>query len=206
MGYEADIEVWIDGVSARGKAMLEEREILFRPEGKRGATVRVVLDGATELSADDGTLIVKNTESELRFVLGRAAAKWLAKAKAPPSRLAKLGLRDGVRFVVRNVDDPAFDAELAAAGLVPSSRLSKAIDVVLYCARSQADLDVIESFIEKTSSAVAIWVVWPKGKKELTETHVRARAHEAGLVDVKVVRFSDLLSALKLVVRKSERR
>jgi hypothetical protein len=45
-----------------------------------------------------------------------------------------------------------------------------------------------------------IWVVWPKGRREFTEDHVRAAALAAGLTDVKVVAFSATHSALKLVI------
>ena len=51
----------------------------------------------------------------------------------------------------------------------------------------------------------AIWVVWPKGRRELTEDHVRAKALASGLVDVKVVAFSGTLSALKLVIPVAKR-
>ena len=46
----------------------------------------------------------------------------------------------------------------------------------------------------------AIWAVWTKGQKALTETHVRDAAKAQGLVDVKVMSFSPELSALKLVI------
>jgi hypothetical protein len=45
-----------------------------------------------------------------------------------------------------------------------------------------------------------VWVVWPKGRKELREDDVRAAGGPAGLVDVKVMAFSDTLSGLKMVV------
>ena len=51
----------------------------------------------------------------------------------------------------------------------------------------------------------AIWVVWPKGGKELREDDVRAFGAKVGLVDVKVVSFSDSLSGLKMVIPVKER-
>jgi hypothetical protein len=47
--------------------------------------------------------------------------------------------------------------------------------------------------------------VWVKGRKELNENHVREAALDAGLVDVKVARFSETHSALKLVVPRARR-
>ena len=50
-----------------------------------------------------------------------------------------------------------------------------------------------------------IWVVWAKGRKEFREDDVRAYGPTAGLVDVKVMSFSDVLSGLKLVIPVKDR-
>jgi hypothetical protein len=36
-----------------------------------------------------------------------------------------------------------------------------------------------------------IWVVWPKGQQHIRQADVMAAAKRAGLVDVKIVAFSD---------------
>ena len=52
----------------------------------------------------------------------------------------------------------------------------------------------------------AIWVVAPKGKgAPLKDTEIMAAARSAGLVDTKVVSFSDSQTALKLVIPLAER-
>ena len=51
----------------------------------------------------------------------------------------------------------------------------------------------------------AIWVVWPKGRKELREDDVRAFGPGVGLVDVKVVSVSEILSGLKMVIPLAQR-
>ena len=68
-----------------------------------------------------------------------------------------------------------------------------------------ADLARIPALIEWIHPAGALWAVWPKGRKELNENHIREAALDAGLVDVKVARFSATHSALKLVVPKAKR-
>ena len=57
----------------------------------------------------------------------------------------------------------------------------------------------------RIGGAGALWAVWAKGRKELNENHVRDAALAAGVVDVKVARFSPTHSALKLVVPKAKR-
>ena len=47
--------------------------------------------------------------------------------------------------------------------------------------------------------------MWRKGQRDLNENHVREAALDAGLVDVKVARFSATHSALKLVVPRAKR-
>ena len=51
----------------------------------------------------------------------------------------------------------------------------------------------------------AIWVVWPKGGPGLREDDVRNHGRTIGLVDVKVVSFSDRLSALKMMIPVKDR-
>jgi len=45
-----------------------------------------------------------------------------------------------------------------------------------------------------------LWVVYPKGRKEVTEDDVLGAGRKAGLKDVKVVGFSATHTALKFVV------
>jgi hypothetical protein len=51
----------------------------------------------------------------------------------------------------------------------------------------------------------AIWVIYRKGRKDFNENDVLRLGLESGLVDVKVVRFSESHSASKFVIRKADR-
>jgi hypothetical protein len=55
----------------------------------------------------------------------------------------------------------------------------------------------LEPWIERNG---AVWIVYPKGRKDLKETDVIAAGLAAGLVDNKVVRFSDTHTALRFVI------
>ena len=46
----------------------------------------------------------------------------------------------------------------------------------------------------------ALWIVYPKGRKDITENGVLSVGRNAGLKDVKVVGFSPTHTALKFVV------
>lgn len=73
-------------------------------------------------------------------------------------------------------------------------------DVVFFSAQTKEDLqdvEVLKSCIKKNGF---IWVIWPKGQKHIKEGDIRSAAKGAGLVDVKVVSFSDTHSGLKLMI------
>ena len=86
------------------------------------------------------------------------------------------------------------------AGQVSLGRARRGSDTVLIGISSKADLDRLGRLKGSLTSNGAIWAVWVKGRKALTENDVRAAALAAGLVDVKVASVSDTLSGLRLVI------
>ena len=119
------------------------------------------------------------------------------------SLLDKLGVKDGTTIVVLDVADGDFRAELAERKV--KVKTSGPAEVVVWGLDDLADLARLPALIDWIHPRGALWAVWPKGRKELNENHVREAALEAGLVDVKVARFSATHSALKLVVPKAKR-
>ena len=119
------------------------------------------------------------------------------------SLLDKLGVKEGMRIAVLDVDDEAFEAELAERGVKPLRR--GPADIVVLGVDEPADLARLPGLIDWIRPDGAVWAVWVKGRTELNENHVREAALDAGLVDVKVARFSATHSALKLVVPKAKR-
>ncbi len=53
--------------------------------------------------------------------------------------------------------------------------------------------------------ATALWIVYPKGQKCITENDVLSAGRKAGMKDVKVVGFSPTHTALKFVIPLSQR-
>jgi hypothetical protein len=117
------------------------------------------------------------------------------------SRVEKLGVKPGMRVALLRVDDPEIGAELAAlTDDVAAGRPKKNTAMVLLELQSVQDLARLAALERLIARDGCIWALWPKGRKELKEDHVRAAAKSAGLVDVKVMAFSERLSALKLVI------
>ena len=127
------------------------------------------------------------------------------KERYPRSRLDKLGIKPNAKVTLDRVRDPDFAQELASRTEDVSQRARKNSDVILYYADDLGDLQKLEKLRGDLAQDGMLWVLWRKGRKELTETHVRERALEVGLVDVKVMAFSDLLSGLKLVIPVAKR-
>jgi len=72
-------------------------------------------------------------------------------------------------------------------------------------ANEKQDLRRLPAAAKFVQGAAALWLVYPKGQKSITESDVRSSALRAGLVDIKVVSFSPLYTALKFVLPKSKR-
>ena len=84
-------------------------------------------------------------------------------------------------------------------------RAGKDRDCIIWGAKDKKDLAKLPSLEQAIDRAGGIWVIWPKGKPELKEDDIRAAAIAAGLVDVKVLKFSETHSGLRLVIPKARR-
>jgi len=123
----------------------------------------------------------------------------------PRSRIDKLGVKPGHRVTVLGVDEPAFLAELDERGADVSPRARAGSDIIFVGMTAKADLPRLTALRRSIKPEGAIWVIWPKGRKEFREDDVREYGPRAELVDVKVMAFSDTLSGLKMVVPLAKR-
>ncbi len=194
MGLETVCRVKLNSEISEGKAHCGDGELEFRGEFK----IRWKWSDLTRVSSNDGVLTAVKGAELAEFHLGDAAAKWEHAIKNPKSRLDKLGLKSTHTYAALGEFDDSFSAELNQVAGEPSSK--GPFDIVFVRLTTQDDLTDLTKARDTIASNGGIWAVWLKGKKELTETHIRAYALGNGLVDVKVARFSDTLSALKLVI------
>ncbi len=121
--------------------------------------------------------------------------------------LDKLGVAAGSRVALLGVTDAGFAEELRTAGVeVVDDDVPEGSHIVVLQADANEGLDVLSDVRELMARNGAVWVLWPKGGIEgFNENDVRRAGLAAGLVDVKVVSFSERLSALKFVIRVAER-
>lgn len=156
------------------------------------------------VAVKDGELTFRWQGEPVSVSLGAQAEKWLAKIKSPRGRMDKLGVKAGAQVTVLGVGDHDFHDELEEriGGAALSSATKRTDQDAIFLAvgheRDLAKLRPLQAFLKREG---AIWVVRPKGKAVVvTERQVMAAAKEAGLVDVKVVSFSDTHTAEKLVI------
>jgi hypothetical protein len=194
MGNEAQCRVEIDGEAAEAKALLETEELILRGAVK----AKIAFRDARDVIAEEGVLRLRWNERDVRIHLGSSAAKWAEKIRNPKSVADKLGVKPGQKISVVGTIDAGF---LAAS----SKKLQPNSDLIFFAANAREDLARLPQLRENLAAAGAIWVVRPKGASAISEGDVMAEAKAAGLVDVKVVRFSDTHTAEKLVIPVSKR-
>lgn len=201
MGKEAQCTARWRGRETTGQARLEADDLRFRGDK---LDVTILFRDLGQVQVKEGVLSLIAPEGILELDLGKSAQSWASAIENPPTRLDKLGIKAGTRVrVVGDLPDD-FLAELAAAGVKQADE-GFSVDVALLAIANDKSLNRLAELRELVRPAGAIWAVWRKGFKALSEDHVRAAALAQGLVDVKVARFDKSLSALKLVIRKGNR-
>jgi hypothetical protein len=200
MGYDASCTLTIDGKSARGTAWLEQKDLVFRGPVR----LSIPLSKITSAVADDGCLRVRFGERIAEFEIGEAAKKWAHRIQNPPSRLDKLGVKRGMNVFLLGAIEDAFPEELEARGATVVRRAAASprgdADVIFYLASRRAALERVAELTSHLKPDGALWIVRPKGKREITEADTMIAGRHAGLVDVKVVSFSDALTAEKFMI------
>lgn len=73
-------------------------------------------------------------------------------------------------------------------------------DMIFLAADTTDDLSHMRALQASLKPNGAIWVIYPKGQKHITEGGVFAAGKQAGLVDIKVASFSRTHTALKFVI------
>jgi hypothetical protein len=196
MGKEAEVRAIFAEGEETGRLQYEAPRLTFR-----GAQRRVFQgEDLMGIRAEDADLVLAGGA---RFTLGeRGAASWAQAIANPKTRLDKLGVKPGMRVAVVNVADEALAGELAARNAGPVNDLAD-LDILVYGADSPAELDRIPELVAALADKGALWIASRKGKAAtLKDVEVMAAAKAHGLVDNKVVGFSETLTALRFTRRR----
>ena len=198
MGQEAICKIRLGRKVVEGKALLESQELIFRGTDLR---LKIPFRDVSAVEANDGWLRLTYSDGTAAFELGAHAAKWAEKIRNPRSLIEKLGVKAGMRVSVLAIDDPGFRRELAnRADDVAEDRVARDSDLIFLGAEHDGTLDKVGQLARSLKPNGALWVVYPKGQKHITEGGVLGAGKQAGLVDVKVATFSPTHTALKFVI------
>jgi hypothetical protein len=117
------------------------------------------------------------------------------------SRVEKLGIKQDADVLLLGIEtDAAFVAELRAAGARLRTAGRGQADMIFAVFHHRDDLRRLPPLVPRLKADGVLWTLRPKGSKDLRESEMMRAGQDAGLVDVKVVSFSDVLTAEKFVV------
>ena len=202
MGYEAACTIRFEGQTARGTAWLEHKDLVFRGPFR----LAMPLSEISDAHAEADTLVVRFAGRRADLEIGAvAAARWAKRISNPPSRIDKLGIKSGMRVALVNLRDDELRAEIERVGATVMSRATGGADAVFLGAQTAKDLERLESAADWLQPAGAVWVVRRKGDPQVSERASMAAGKKAGLVDVKVVSFSETHTAEKYVIPVAKR-
>ena len=197
MGQESKTWVQYRGGRSEGKALLETDEILFRGEPR----LKIPLAAVREAVPAAGELLVRWGEEEAVFELGSPTAeRWAKRILNPPTLLDKLGIKPGQRVMLAGRFEKDFVGALTSAGANVSAVPRPENDVIFVEAPTREALSQLVPLQQYLKRNGAIWSVRPRGAAAISERDVMDAAKASGLVDVKVVRFSETHTAEKLVI------
>lgn len=200
MGNEANCTLSLGKQKGRGKALLETSEVIFRSEDE-ALRLKIPFASIKSAKAVNGELRLEIPEGLAVFALGGNAEKWCEKILHPKSRLEKLGVKRDAGVSLVGEFDADFLAELRASTKnITNGKAAEGAEWIFFAASSAKDLAQVAKLAKGMKGSAALWVVYPKGQKTITENDVLGAGRESGLKDVKVVGFSATRTALKFVI------
>jgi hypothetical protein len=202
MGAEAKCTATISGKKSIGRALLETDELIFRGDDVR---LTIPYKSVSSIDVKDGVLHVAWLSGVASFDLGPSAVKWADRIRNPPSRIDKLDVKPGQLVLFVGIRDATLREEIETRGATVVARPIAEVDAVFVAANERSDLRrlaTVQNFLKRDG---AIWVIRPKGSLSISENDVMSAGKNAGLVDVKVVRFSETHTAEKFVIPVSKR-
>jgi hypothetical protein len=190
VGKEAKCVGRWQGQEGEGKAHLESDGLQFRGPFR----LALPLTDLSSVESVEGRLRLLTPDGPLELELGSQAPAWAKYILNPPSLLSKLGIKPTHSVAALGFSDTGFLGEFAHAKSIAQA---EPYDVILLNVRRGSDLREVRNLKPALAAKGMLWIVYPKGQKDPSQNGVFVAARGAGLVDVKVCRFSETHTALK---------
>jgi hypothetical protein len=202
MGNEAICTLRYAGKTFSGKALLETSEILFRGDTR----LKIFFSSISSLQATNGELQIRTAEGLAVFELGPQADKWRHKIASPKSLVEKLGVKPGEIVSLDGKFPADFRTTLKKRGaIIRRGKIDQSSNWIFLYADSLQALRRVSPIAKTMRGSAALWIIYRKGQKSITESDVRSAGLKANLTDIKVASFSCAHTALKFVIPKSQR-
>jgi hypothetical protein len=207
MGSEMKCRVRFGKQESQGKALLETSEVIFHGDFR----LKISFAAIQSVKVMDGELQLLTAEGVATFELGTwTAQKWRDKILHPKTKIEKLGIKPGTRVSLIGFEkqDEEFVKELQSAKAITAPEkegLTKDCDCIFWRIDTKEQLAQTREIARELLGATALWVIYPKGQRHITEGAVLSAGRKAGLKDIKVVGFSPTHTALKFVIPVNKR-
>jgi hypothetical protein len=202
VGNEASCTVRVGGKRLEGQALLESSELIFRGPDQFRLKIRFSDIKSAKVVKD--ALHIQTSHLSAVLELGVPAEKWREKILHPKTRIEKLGVKPNAAICLFGNFAGDFLAELEACTVI-RDRVVANFDCLFFSLESRQELTRLAKLAKLLRGPAALWVIYPKGQKHITENDVLAAGRQAGLKDVKVISFSPLQTALRFVLPVSRR-
>ncbi len=193
MGIEVAGTVTVGGQKVNVKGDFASDHVTFSG-GRRG---EVAYKRIEVVGTGKGVLRLRVDGLIMEFPLGQKVDRLANKIRKPPTLMEKLGVKPGMRLAV--VEIPKSLAKQLEA-VAPTPKGGGPLDLLFFGARTVEGLESLAGLRSRVAADGGLWVVYPKGKRDLRESDVLAAGRAAGLKDIKVARISETYTALKFVV------
>lgn len=190
MGTVAEGTLTVGGQKVNVKADFASDHVTFSG-GRRG---EVKYSKIAVLGTAKGKLRLRVDDAVMEFPLGPKVDRIAAKIRQPPTLLDKLDIGADTLVATEGVTDATLRHALKG---IPTGR--GIVEVLLSGISSVDELEGIPNWMTRVAPGGALWVVYPKARREIRESDVLAAGRAAGLKDAKVARISETRTALKFV-------
>jgi hypothetical protein len=141
--------------------------------------------------------------------LDGVAQTWaVSRTREPRSRLDRLGVRDGHRVAAVGRVEEGFVGELRdrLAEVVTGGSVPAGADIIFLAATQREELGRIPGLAHFIAPGGVLWVIRPRGGREITEQDVAVSAKAAGMCVGRPIRFSPTHTADRLTPPAEPRR
>lgn len=196
MGLETTCTASTKNEVSEGKLQWESDALLF----KGAFRLKIPSTAISNILVNGEDLVVEYSGTRTSFHIGPAAAKWQQKILHPPTLFAKLGVKPNQKIALVNWKDAKFADDLRSKVENVHTTKTNDCDLIFLGAEKDADLEKLSKLEPMLKRNGAIWIVYPKGQKVITELSVMAASKAASFVDNKTCRFSDTHTGLRVVI------